>query len=469
MALPSILVFGSQTIWPTSEYLFQLRAALLLEPRLRNVLAAIKDLPKLWEDLITYDPRLGAVPGRRWLTNLVEWLNHGEFISMPTSPPNVMTMPLTIMIHIIQYFRYLNDIDSVHSDILDHTRVGGAQGLCTGILSAIAVACSKSEEDVSNHAVVALRLALCIGAYVDLDGASAQPPMETTSLAVRWRSEAGHDNILKILENYPEAYISVIYDTTDVTITVPKDCVAPLVERLYSQGMTVRSTGLEGRYHTHRHHDATVSLLAFCETRSNMRFPMAEKLLVPLRSNTTAHEIQTGALHEHAVRGIMLELANWHLTVFAAVSQLIQIRKPVAASFGVQEVIPSRLIKESGLKIEKMRFLSLVSNQLPVQSTLMQAEPLAADGAPTLRHQYPEHAVAVIGMACKFPGADSLEEFWDLLTKGTSMVREMPEQRFSTQGLRRSADGKLKFWGNFVRDVDAFDNRFFKKNIARSC
>lgn len=50
-------------------------------------------------------------------------------------------------------------------------------------------------------------------------------------------------------------------------------------------------------------------------------------------------------------------------------------------------------------------------------------------------------------MACMFPGADSLEEVWDLLTKGTCVVQELPQERFWLQALRRSPDGKLKFWG----------------------
>lgn len=78
-------------------------------------------------------------------------------------------------------------------------------------------------------------------------------------------------------------------------------------------------------------------------------------------------------------------------------------------------------------------------------------------------NSYPEHAIAVIGMACKFPGADSVEEFWELFSDGASICQEMPAERFSTQGLRRSPDGKLKFRGNFERDADAFDNKFFKK------
>ena len=47
------------------------------------------------------------------------------------------------------------------------------------------------------------------------------------------------------------------------------------------------------------------------------------------------------------------------------------------------------------------------------------------------------------------------------------MVEQMPEARFPTQGLRRSQDGKLKFWGNIVHDIDAFNHRFFKNTLGK--
>ena len=67
-------------------------------------------------------------------------------------------------------------------------------------------------------------------------------------------------------------------------------------------------------------------------------------------------------------------------------------------------------------------------------------------------------------MACKFPGADSVEEFWEVLKSGKSELGEMPASRFETHKLRRSADKDLRFWGNFIRDAGAFDHRFFKKS-----
>ena len=185
---------------------------------------------------------------------------------------------------------------------------------------------------------------------------------------------------------------------------------------------------------------------------------------MPLRSNTTAQILTEGSLHEHATRCILIELANWHLTISAAISQLIRVEKPVAVTFGLLDFIPSSIIRESGLKVNKMRSSRLFPSRLAGSEPAVPSETVTPQVSAPQDGRYPDHAIAVIGMACRFPGADSIEEFWELLSSGTSMVEEMPEERFSTQGLRRSQDGKLKFWGNFVRDIDAFDHRFFKKS-----
>lgn len=71
-------------------------------------------------------------------------------------------------------------------------------------------------------------------------------------------------------------------------------------------------------------------------------------------------------------------------------------------------------------------------------------------------------AIAIVGMACRFPGADDVEAYWDLLLSGKSMVRTAPE-RIDLKGHPRS-DPKTQFWGNFLDDVDAFDHRFFHKS-----
>ncbi|GKZ28711.1 type I Iterative Polyketide synthase (PKS) [Aspergillus brasiliensis] len=75
----------------------------------------------------------------------------------------------------------------------------------------------------------------------------------------------------------------------------------------------------------------------------------------------------------------------------------------------------------------------------------------------------PAREVAIIGMGCKFPGADSVNDYWRILDEGLSMVQRPPEGRFPTEKHHRSSD-KSVFLGNFIDDIDCFDNRFFKKS-----
>ena len=38
--------------------------------------------------------------------------------------------------------------------------------------------------------------------------------------------------------------------------------------------------------------------------------------------------------------------------------------------------------------------------------------------------------IAVIGMACRFPGGTNLDEFWNFLVRGGDAVQEIPADRW---------------------------------------
>lgn len=207
MASPSLIIFGSQTIWPSSEYLGELWISLVREPRLSAFTNALKQLPDLWEILLKSDARLHCVPGRESVRSLRQWFDTGHFPATTEPVPSILSTPMTIIVHIVQYLDYFkaNRIAfPTHLDLLKSLQSGGVQGFCTGFLTAIAVACSKNEKDIDELGAVALRLAVCIGAYVDLDGAYATPPNETRWLAVRWKQEVDKDRVLNILKSYPD-------------------------------------------------------------------------------------------------------------------------------------------------------------------------------------------------------------------------------------------------------------------------
>jgi acyl transferase domain-containing protein/acyl carrier protein len=74
-------------------------------------------------------------------------------------------------------------------------------------------------------------------------------------------------------------------------------------------------------------------------------------------------------------------------------------------------------------------------------------------------------AIAVVSMACRFPGADTPEAFWQLLVTGTDMVQAMPASRWDVEAFydpQRPTPGKMYTRaGAFVDGVEEFDPLFF--------
>ncbi|MFI8933972.1 type I polyketide synthase [Streptomyces sp. NPDC053474] len=62
--------------------------------------------------------------------------------------------------------------------------------------------------------------------------------------------------------------------------------------------------------------------------------------------------------------------------------------------------------------------------------------------------------IAVVGLACRFPGASDGHEFWHLLRTGTDAIREAPDDRW------RGAELPHRL-GGFVDGIDRFDASFF--------
>ena len=74
--------------------------------------------------------------------------------------------------------------------------------------------------------------------------------------------------------------------------------------------------------------------------------------------------------------------------------------------------------------------------------------------------------IAVIGMACRFPGANNYEEFWQSLQQGVFSVTEIPEERWNKEEYyspnREDKNKSVSKWGGFIQDIDKFDASLFK-------
>ncbi len=78
----------------------------------------------------------------------------------------------------------------------------------------------------------------------------------------------------------------------------------------------------------------------------------------------------------------------------------------------------------------------------------------------------PREPIAIVGMACRFPGgADSPEAFWDLLRNGVDAISEVPKDRWDADRFYDpdpATPGKMSTrYGGFLDRVDEFDAQFF--------
>lgn len=210
-----MVVFGPQCSSPAGEDLNDLRETLAFHPQLDPLRAAVKGLPGFWHDLTQSNPELLRISGDRCLTDLVQWLESGD-LSCFGHELNTLSFPLMALLQIAMYMRYLESVRDIYAyeTVRENLKHGGVQGFCLGFLPAAAFACAETEADIATSTAASIRLAVCVGAYVDLDNVFAQPARQTTSLAARWKDgEMSLGKVDKLLEMSPEVSCSRLHCT----------------------------------------------------------------------------------------------------------------------------------------------------------------------------------------------------------------------------------------------------------------
>ncbi|ORW51286.1 polyketide synthase [Mycobacterium paraense] len=76
-----------------------------------------------------------------------------------------------------------------------------------------------------------------------------------------------------------------------------------------------------------------------------------------------------------------------------------------------------------------------------------------------------DEPIAIVAVACHFPGATNPEAFWELLSGGVDAISEVPEDRFDIDEFYDpdpETPGKIySRFGGFLDEVDGFDPEFF--------
>lgn len=114
-------------------------------------------------------------------------------------------------------------------------------------------------------------------------------------------------------------------------------------------------------------------------------------------------------------------------------------------------------------RAEAVRTAVMPDAQPAVASTPPAAVEAAAPGL--LSRREGRRAIAVIGMGGRYPGAATLDEFWENLAHGRHAFRPIPAERWPHEAIyfpERDVAGKSTIrTGGFLDDIDCFDPRYF--------
>lgn len=76
-----------------------------------------------------------------------------------------------------------------------------------------------------------------------------------------------------------------------------------------------------------------------------------------------------------------------------------------------------------------------------------------------------DEPIAIVAVACRFPGAPNPEAFWEVLSGGVDAIREVPEDRFDIDEFYDpdpdTAGKTYTRFGGFLDGIDGFDPEFF--------
>ncbi|KAI1088772.1 beta-ketoacyl synthase [Rostrohypoxylon terebratum] len=459
-----ILFFGPEIPSFSNQSLLELKSALKSREWATGVLSVL--LPT-WDLISTKIPFLNQIPGKQQLGDLETWLREGP----PEQPigdlPNVVLAPLTVLTQFAQFQQYSERENDSERDPHKAPPQIIPLGFCMGLLSAFAIAHCKDTTSWNYYVAVAVRLAIIIGAVVDATDVSFYMGA-FQSMAVSWQDSEQERRLQSVIdESRGCAYISVRSDERRSTVTVSKYYAPKMMEELRKAGISAVSTGLRGQFHSEYHGELINDILRLCDSKPAW-FQFMEHTCVEAR-----HTIQPKNLHRTIIEAILLNECNWYETVLALVNNHTGSGGRLSSvSFGQGRFIPLSLQSKFDNRFEQLmpqdEAVASRNDEVPPTQNISHMH----DSHSTRRKDIDESDdIAIVGMSIKVAGADDLPEFSAILRAGKSQHQEVPAERvpFGQSPWRRPevSDGR-KWYGNFMRDIDAFDHRFFRKSPRES-
>lgn len=265
-----------------------------------------------------------------------------------------------------------------------------------------------------------------------------------------------------------QAYISSVNDDTSVTVITKSSDLPTLEDEACKHNLRVKPIPVYGRFHHQKHSHVVDKFTDSVLFSLGLQFPKINQLQTPVRDTATGHIISTSSLSRLALLNTLVNAMDWYGTVRSSVEQLSKPTCKIAVA-GFIPCVPQAITRNQNIKVfalssDYAAYISLMDASVDSQKNDSGPNIIRAHAVESKDElsKYPEHTIAIVGVAGRFPGAESVDELWELLKDGRTMVEPAPIDRFKLPQTGAYAD--KKWWGNFLKDSDAFDHKFFGKS-----
>ena len=162
--------------------------------------------------------------------SLRQFLEGGELPNLTqaaTRHNNILLDVVTVFSHVVDFWRLAttkieNDLFSSVS-VDSFSQLQDIQGFCIGFLTAAAVSVSKSKADFQRYIATALRLAVCVGALVELDAIILDSSQDQgLSMSISWSSQPEYDGFKNILNTYQSVGLVTVQSDKDVFTNIDR-------------------------------------------------------------------------------------------------------------------------------------------------------------------------------------------------------------------------------------------------------
>ena len=253
--------------------------------------------------------------------------------------------------------------------------------------------------------------------------------------------------------------IGAFIDDVTVTLMGPEPVLSAFVTHACELGIFCQSLHMDSKVHNPENGGLADKLRHLCHHHPGLALRDSDIGQGKVRSNVSGQVISKDSVTDQVIDTILRYPCQWQMTMANVAKPLLLCGRTshIVAQFGFADIVPTSVFQNFGLKL-KIACMEPgeVPTSLKPNHTNLEKDSLDSVVEP----------IAVVGMACRIPGAEDVQQLWEVVHSGKCMAMEVPKTLIDIQErYRAEQDAKWmsgrKFFGNFISDVDAFDNGFF--------